>query len=451
MISTKGENLLSIFDVYTEYRDRWRAVSAGADHIPYLENSAGVPEPGVPQSPNKSFQWMRDELNQASRLGKTLEDIGGQLESIKVSLSLGSWSTRHTQWNKVRDAECLLLPNIPALSGTGTTGAGSTIAKAFNDLRSSSSWDKGTSTQAYGATHGGTNPYQLHEANALDVDGTFAINQCRPTTPAVELATSVGEFVSEGGKFFATPGKSGSWASEWLNYNLAISPNIATVQDLRKAMKNQDDMIAQYERDAGRLIRRRFDPDFWTETQSEKVTNLNVLPRSWDSANLGATSYVSGRGTQTSSMKTTRHRWFSGAFTYPRPPAGWRTTLQELDHVYGIIPGVATAWELVPYSFVADYFANLGEVLSNVDTFVEDGLVMPFGYIMHQRKTEADISWIGPIWAGDRLVTTELTAHIEIDVRQRRAATPFGFGFSWGDVTLRQLSILASLGLSGKI
>jgi len=397
-------------------------------------------------------QWIRDEVNQAKKLGHTIEDIGGQLESIKVTLDLGSWGLTYTRQgnNPGREAECLLMPNVSALQGTVTTnGVSAAIVAGFQALRDSAAWS-GTTTQAYNAFHSGTNPFQISGASALDSDGTFAINQCRPTTPAVDLATSVAEFVSEGGRFASIPGTGGSLGDEWLNYSLAISPNIGTVHDLRSAMEHQEKLISQYERDAGRLIRRRFDPDFWLEKDARSVTQTNVLPMSWDAGNIGALSIVSGRGTQTSIQKITRHRWFSGAFTYPLPDKGWRRTLQELDHVYGFTPGVDTAWELVPFSFVADYFTNLGDVFSNLDSFAEDGLVMPYGYIMQRKIFEADVRWNGPIWAGSTTKNVELTAHVEVDVRQRRAATPFGFGFSWSDITPRQVATLAALVSTGR-
>jgi len=391
---------------------------------------------------------MRDELHNVSQLGKTLTDIGGTLESVKTTLSLSgeSGSTATSQGTPARRCVCFLVPPIPSLQGRGPNGTGSAIVEGFKALREKDAWT--TKSVVYAKTHSGTNPYQWATDSQLDVDGTFAINQCRPTTPAVDLATSVAELISEGGMFFRLPGSSDSLAGEWLNYNLAISPTIATVKDLHSAMKKQDDIIAQYERDAGRLVRRQYAPDFWHEKSSERGS-YSQLPLSWDPGNLGAVNYVSDYGTMTYSMNFTKKRWFSGAFTYPRPEAGWRRTLAEFDRVYGIIPGPDTLWELMPYSFVADYFANMGDVLANASSFAADGLVMPYGYIMQQKIFAADVEWVGPV--RDHLNinrTVKLGAHIEVDVRQRRAATPFGFGFSWGSVTPRQLSIVAALGLS---
>jgi len=392
---------------------------------------------------------MRDELNNVSRLGKTLTDIGGVLESVKVTLSLSGESgpmDAKQGLNPVRATKTFLLPPIEALQGRGPSGAGSAINEGIKALKDQPNWT--TKSVVYSKTHSGTNPYQWTTDSQLDVDGTFAINQCRPTTPAVDLATSVAELVSEGGKFFRLPGQADNLAGEWLNYNLAISPSIATAKDLRNAMKKQDDIIAQYERDAGRLVRRQYAPDFWNERSSESGVLNTILARSWDPGNLGAVNYVSDYGAMTYATSLHRKRWFSGAFTYPRPPAGWRRTLQELDQVYGIIPGPDTIWELMPYSFVADYFSNLGDVLANASSFAEDGLVMPYGYIMQQKLFAADVMWTGPVRNGTVNKTVQLGAHIEVDVRQRRPATPFGFGFSWGSVTPRQLSIVAALGLS---
>lgn len=426
-------------------RTRWRKVlQAESVHQPYQVGSTGNTTYYNTVYPHSELQIMRDETNPAYLLGRTLEDIGGPLESVKIQLELDDWTPTLLVPNyQNRKAYCLVIPSFPSINGLSVDLT--TAAQGFSDLRACASW--ASDKDVWGTEVVSGNPYALMENNTMDMHGATAISRCRPTIPAVDLATAVAELISEG-RFFSLPGHGSTIPGEWLNYNLALLPAYSTFQDLRRAMEDQDALLAQYERDAGRLVRRRYEPDFWNTSNVTKHVQTNVSARSWEPENLAAIVYFGERGTQVVTTKTTEKMWFSGAFTYTLPEEGWRRTLLELDQAYGILPGIDTVWELVPYSFVVDYFANMGDVLGNLNSFMEDGLVMPYGYIMRSKKIVVDVEWTGPLSLGTRYVTKRIAGRLTIEVLQRRAATPFGFGFDWGGITARQTSILAALGIS---
>jgi hypothetical protein len=227
---------------------------------------------------------------------------------------------------------------------------------------------------------------------------------------------------------------------------LGILPVVQDGKDLLEAIRTNETVLKQYERDSGRLIRRRY--QFPVNTQSTAKTVSGVFPSFLGhSLNTAQVGYGVRATTTIDESKT----WFSGAFTYYLPKHGWRRTLSELDRVYGIRPGLETAWNVIPLSFVADYFVNMGDVLRNVDNFSQDGLVMPYGYLMHQSTRTVRESWEGPTRNGNNeLVTRRVAGTLKHTSKQRIKATPFGFGLSAGDFTLRQGSIIAALGLNRK-
>lgn len=383
-------------------------------------------------------------------LGKTNRDLGGYLSSYKATLTLGDSCHSSTLWHNFYNKHVDNVFLTPGVLDVGDLNRPVRIAleKAVRNLGTSKTlFEEGTTNvsnvnQAFWGDSQGR-PVGMLGDDAMDIYGTTAIDRTKPTSPAVDLSTALAEFISEG-KLLSKPGTSGP-AGEWLNYNLAISPLISTVEDFVSAKNGVDKLLEQYERDAGRWIRRRYEfpPENTVETDV-LTTRVGSLTGSIPDVN-----QCSGLGTNKVTKRTYRKVWFSGAFTYPPPGPGWRGRLQELDRVYGIKPGLDTAWELVPFSFVADYFFNFGDVMSNLNAFTSDGLVMPYGYVMCHTIYDYDITWEGGVYKQPGVLTpVQLSANLVIEMKQRQAATPFGFGFDPGSVTARQWSILAALGIS---
>jgi hypothetical protein len=104
-------------------------------------------------------------------------------------------------------------------------------------------------------------------------------------------------------------------------------------------------------------------------------------------------------------------------------------------------------WNLSPWSWAADWFANTGDVLHNISAFRDDGLVMPYAYIMRKRThiVEQDLDGytlrrLGPQPGVSQRFTTT--------VKSRHKATPWGFGLNPLSFTVRQWAITTALGLS---
>lgn len=276
----------------------------------------------------------------------------------------------------------------------------------------------------------------------MDAMGTKAIDMIKPTNPTVDLATSLAELWSER-KFFSVPGRNGSLSGEYLNYQFGIAPTIGDYQDLRDAIENRDAIIRQYQKDSGKLIRRRyrFKPEI-----SYSVTKTSAPVYGMGH---GLSIYQCPGGTLTKKTKTTQEYWFAGAFKYSIPRGAFPERMAELDRLYGVVPGVSTGWELVPFSWLVDYFTPIGGILSNLDAFMKDGLVLPYAYIMSTTEVEDTYDWLGTIRnTNGELVPLGVQSVIKKTRLRRRHATPFGFGLLASDLSPKQLSIIAALGIS---
>jgi hypothetical protein len=122
-------------------------------------------------------------------------------------------------------------------------------------------------------------------------------------------------------------------------------------------------------------------------------------------------------------------------------------TVAELDRAYGVVPGDTTLWNLTPWSWLADWFSNAGNVMQNIDAFLQNSLIMPYGYICHDITEEYQADWSGSVNRNGWSPMT-LSDYVVKHSYTRQQANPFGFGLSWDGLSLFQLSILAALGIS---
>lgn len=356
-----------------------------------------------------------------TRLGKSNEDIGGDFRTESVELHTKPFHFHHSGPRQTYDG--------PLFAGNDYVNAAT--VKQFDFARNG----------------------VLAPVSFLDERGTTAIARTAPTNPVSSAATFLGE-LREG--LPSIPGwksRSGlldpkNLGSEHLNIEFGIKPLISDLQKFVEAAQKSDKILEQLERDSGKMVRRRytFPPDI---IEDKEVVQTGMFP----STNLygsRSTSMV-GKGTLTTRTKTTRKVWFSGAFTYYLPPKGtWMRTLSEIDKLYGVEITPDTIWQLTPWSWAIDWFSNTGDVIKNVSNFASDGLVLRYGYVMCETKREVTQTWDGGVYYtyGGALSPLRLVDKFSVIAKQRRAATPFGFGLNLSALTGRQAAIVAALGMS---
>jgi len=175
---------------------------------------------------------------------------------------------------------------------------------------------------------------------------------------------------------------------------------------------------------------------------------LGGVDKNGNKLTIGPSAMLAQPGTLSQVTTTRIKMWFSGAFTYHLPKEGLSLKLAELDHLYGIVPGVDTLYQLTPWSWLVDYFANLGDVIENLNAFQGNGLVMPYGYVMAEKQITTHSRLDFRVWDGFGYVPTSVNDTLTLTSKSRLPATPFGFGLSPGGLTAKQWSILAALGIS---
>jgi hypothetical protein len=291
-------------------------------------------------------------------------------------------------------------------------------------------------------------PLSYYSGSYLDAKGTTAIARVLPTNPVAGLSQAIGE-TREGlpslglATFKERTNIARNAGGDYLNQQFGWVPLVNDIRKFAYAIKHHEEIVRQYEKDSGKKIPRRYAfPIEYSNTET-KTTGQRPKPGLDD-----LSFYTTGKtsGTLTKVRKTEDRVWFEGCFTYYLPPANTMAGMEaRANKIIGQRLTPETLWNLAPWTWMADWAGNLGDVFHNVSAFAADKLVMPYGYVMGYRSIietyNIDVSYKT---YGDMTLSQTFTTI----VKQRRRATPYGFGFNMDGISLRQGAILGALGLS---
>lgn len=304
------------------------------------------------------------------------------------------------------------------------------------------------------------------DAMTLDSVGASLVARCRPAQSPASLATALMELKRDGLPDLPTvatwrdrlkPQKGAS--SEFLNYTFGIAPLLSDIKDVGYAISHREKLVRQLMRDNGRLVRRRFSLPTMVNTETlvdqSKASYLALWPAG--GRNSGFNTLIAYSDWRRTVVRTITDTYsFSGAFRYylGENEASLRNLSRTADNwrwLLGLDLNPETIYNVMPWSWLIDWGTNLGDVISNVNSFLLDGLVMPYGYVMRKRTVSivATMTSYGPLDSKVRgVLPSTVSTTYKLVQKERRKANPFGFGLKDGDLSLKQKAILAALGLS---
>jgi hypothetical protein len=228
--------------------------------------------------------------------------------------------------------------------------------------------------------------------------GTIAISQVIPTNPLVGLATTMGELRREGipnivgaESLRARALRARNAGSEYLNVEFGWRPLVTDVLKLADAIIDADAKMKQYEQESGRLLHR-------TYTFPDIVSNSRVVENNVNITPYIKTNYQHGPGQRITVTTGRTRRWFQGVFTYYLAPQGSLVRKEQLAAKrLGLRLTPEVLWNLTPWTWAADWVTNAGAVVHNISAFANDGLVMPWGYIMNERSIRNSYMFHGAV------------------------------------------------------
>jgi len=359
-------------------------------------------------------------------------DIGGVFSSVKQIYgdSDGSSTSRPLSLRQPYIAQTRYDYDGPLFARSGNVGPSSSLWPAYSEVALS---------------------------QEMQQRGTTAIANTIPTNPAVGVGQLIGESMERLPAFpgAAVLGRSGNvkrtsgLADEYLNVQFGLKPLLNDITGIVQTQREASVLLRQLERDSGRHIRRRyrFPEERTIETLSAEGDVRQPYPP------ISTQHYDSGgsRGAYTWRRETVKRIWFSGCYSYlyHQGQTLWDKLVrleQEGNRLYGLRLSPELAWELAPWSWLADWKSNAGDVITNLSAFSRDGLVLRWGYVMCDLRITDTHTVRANLKVGRRTLVQSFTTH----VKKRTRATPYGFGLDpdWKDFSAYQLSILAALGIS---
>jgi hypothetical protein len=313
----------------------------------------------------------------------------------------------------------------------------------------------------------------LATSSSMHNAGNTAISATLPTKSVSSLTTALAEFAKDGlslplgalthwGRFLENPlflkDKTRAFrevGSDYLNIQFGWIPFANDIAALLHAVIDSNSIIEQYKRDSGRIVRRSYT---FPVTQTDTFTRDGrmYIRNEPNSSNWGSLFADGTSGLANSTFSSTKNikTWFRGAYTYYIPEgvsafdkiARYASYAEKL---LGLRLTPERLWELAPWSWLVDWFANIQgsiRVSSELGSFSQDGLVLRYGYVMRTTQVTQVITLDGvSTYAGGLKPVTVASGTI---LKERVAATPFGFGSnptSWND---GRWAILGALAIS---
>lgn len=134
--------------------------------------------------------------------------------------------------------------------------------------------------------------------------------------------------------------------------------------------------------------------------------------------------------------------WFEARMRYwlpnMEPYDKWR---KDYLSRLGLNPTPSLVYELTPWSWLLDWFTNIGDVIENVSNY--GTVVAKYAYVMGHTHRIKRVSTTLPLGNGVAHGSYEFM----LERKQRVAANPFGFGLQWSQLTPWHWSILGALGI----
>lgn len=313
--------------------------------------------------------------------------------------------------------------------------------------------------------------------SAIDqTKGAKAISKTIPTLPVSGVAAFLGElheglpqlighsllFKERAHAFHAA-------GDEYLNVQFGWKPFVSDVKKFAKAFTNAHAILKKYREESGKALRRKYSfpatrsthlyPELFMDWGAVKPENVFRFPcadpsipgGTFPSLDIDALFRLGASASFHGSIVSTEKYYFTGAYSY---------LLSEDDSFFGRMERYAqlanklvgirftpdVLWELTPWSWLADWEANIGVNITNATALGQDNLVLRWGYLMrkttlkHYASSSLLTSYSG--WSGSIHNSFKFTS------KERVRATPFGFGLNPGGFTDHQWSILGALGLT---
>jgi hypothetical protein len=312
----------------------------------------------------------------------------------------------------------------------------------------------------------------------LNADGTEFIRKNRPGNPIASLGQFLIElrqipllpiFLKERAKKFSDLG------SEYLNIEFGWKPFLKELIDFFQYQRKLDAALKKLRANNGVIARRRSKKKVTAETTDVCEGSLSVPFGDLSDPQIGGNVLMDGfhflgpfggsvtypgwggQADYSYSILESVTTWQCGTFYYHIPDIGssqW--TEKAKAALLGVKPTPSLLYQVIPWSWLIDWFANVGDIVSNASTHAVDDVLLSNCYAMELHEIFHHVT-VSAHW--DEINQSEglssdfflPAGEVSIDYKRshvgkyRQQSSPYGFGLKREDFTPRQLAILAAL------
>lgn len=265
-----------------------------------------------------------------------------------------------------------------------------------------------------------------------------AFKRLRPDRPLLDLFTFIVELRDLVHLNFKRIREIKDIADWWLATNFGWKPLLSDIKKMYKAYNLLNQRLEFLISNNGKPIRSRAtlyeaaDPKWYFYDTTNMGLNLNTWVQ-WPGRSARTSSWRH-RVTRTRSQKI----WASGSFVMYLKDVNLPATRNLLAvDLLGLRPTPAVIWNSLPWTWLIDWFTNVGDILDNITASQTERCVAQYLYIMGTTTREYE-------WHGTDGWYTCGAKH-EFVSKVRDVAHPYGLAFG-SNLTPLQMSILAALG-----
>jgi hypothetical protein len=243
-------------------------------------------------------------------------------------------------------------------------------------------------------------------------------------------------------------------ADHYLNVVFGWMPFVNDMRQFADTFVNEGEKLARLTVGNDKWLKRK-----WVQEDVESVTligsGLGSMASPWGFS-LDACCVPDGLGR---TAFWTLHKvektlvWFEGCFKYYRPEFDithddYSSSFQYLRRIltlYGLRVNPSTIYKATPWTWAADWITNIGDHVDMITDAGLDGVAAKYAYIMHHRVSTLVLTQTYNFRAGVKTLVWSRN----LTTKQRSgAASPYSFTSGWENLTPKQISIAAAIGVS---
>lgn len=294
--------------------------------------------------------------------------------------------------------------------------------------------------------------------------GRAAIARTIPTAPEAGIAAAlielreglpklVGAALHKNG--LKAKGLPKAVGDEFLNVEFGWKPLVGDIVKTANAVVDFQKNLEKLQRGSSQITRRRAQLASESRSTVTPLTGFS-FPRVYLPRMLATDltfNIMAFSGNAELCQTVTTDVWFAGAYTYYLHQGDsfgekMKGYAEKAHALLGATLDAETIWQVTPWSWLLDWFADTNVFMTNITNLNADSTVLRYGYIMSTTtvRNQYIVTGIRP-QAGASCPSVAMSTRSNV-VKQRVRATPYGFGVDLGSMSNRRWSILSALGMT---